>query len=1271
MLERATACLDSGARLSVRCARRASRSNRSLGSTFWNHGAGDLDLAPWVTAHAQQPALDVHGSTHQPHRASKKEQERRVDSTPVESPFLDFLYPPQALALLHRNGSHPAERWERRNERRLPKGFIQANRRYSSKAKRRNRQAEAESARNAPKDKEVVTSYHWDVTDGDRVQQLDARKKSEEKDAFTSYQWDVTEDRVQQLEATDANEDLAQPEVPGHTGESDDFLSSYSPAELAEQAEQAKQAEDAGQAERAAQAEITAAIKTLKELRALVATPNPNAALETPMRSLKDTEHAWSLFEQLGAKDREDVGLKIKLLEWLSHYRNEAAETHCLELYHAIPATRRTLAVYKSALPAFIRSNLYGLAEQGHAEALDQLENGHEVSVWLCGTAIENEMWDLASRVKRQLDAKHGGEARDWVNNVFWRQIATTSNLLSKAINLSKHFRMLKQADSMTADFENFSVSLFRVAIIQQFTTLHGQKKSKTSRAERTLNDGRIRYLIGRIQYTDANPPAFLEDIISKLIDPTSEVHYPDAHKTVSYVYRQHRSMKHAYLREGVRFVLMKRVLEYTDTATGRYEQAWCLSPSTLEEDWVKQYGSMSLAMHRWMLAHYAIRGNVERVQHCHKGLIADYPRFSQHKDVLWTLIYVHARRGDAKSAMAAFEAIRESAAATGEKFELRVWNVLLHAQSRADDIDGALATMKKLVASGYTPDDYSFHPLLELYAARGDIDSVMDLLEQYDELSSLPRTTALYGSLMTAHSNTNDVESARNVLQGLLPKVRAGEVKGTLTKCFNILLTGLALRREIDETMRVYQWMKDEQVEVDDMTYAALMQALTAYRQADSAWKLLNKAMPEKDLKPQAFHYAIVMTGFVRQHSFKTALDIHKKMLSRNIKPNLSTNAIFLKAKALYELWQAPGADGDMAQYPVELIIEELDAIFQDPAAGLASHEPQSYSSTTDYSPQAFLLSQLIYVYGAAKSVEAVQTLVRRYTQTAQKDGSSNGIENLPLRLLSAIIPSYIQAGKWDEVDRCWQLAKEQADAISIRKPVPRIAVNSKAQTAPDILKLSVAKTTGETIKPVSLLAKPKREDPTRPSPALRHILSQPLRHHITALAAQSRFSEMVSTVANILGQGYILDNSTWNIFIEYLLHPSPPFALLAFRLTERYLIPSFPGWIKGKPVTNRSSKLQGLQYIQARYLRPDQLMPRYRTLVKLAAAVLEIRRVDALGMSTSKTSDFGNEDLRKYVGTMRQIQEHAPRTLYTIQSMPTVEDELQTTLLRRQAMS
>jgi pentatricopeptide repeat-containing protein PET309 len=160
-----------------------------------------------------------------------------------------------------------------------------------------------------------------------------------------------------------------------------------------------------------------------------------------------------------------------------------------------------------------------------------------------------------------------------------------------------------------------------------------------------------------------------------------------------------------------------------------------------------------------------------------------------------------------------------------------------------------------------------------------------------------------------------------------------------------------------------------------------------------------------------------------------------------------------------------------------------------------------------------------------------------------------------------------------------------------------------------------------------------------------------------------------MITTVASVLNEGYILDNSTWNIFIEHLLRSTPPLALLAFRLTERYLIPSFPGWVYHKKYARKSDHVQGLPHIRARYLSPEQLMPQYRTLVKLGAALLVIRRRDALGDESSDLAGKDNEGLEKYIGSTRQIRKDAPRTLYAVQTMPTVEDKLQTILLRREA--
>jgi pentatricopeptide repeat-containing protein PET309 len=1232
MLERATACLDTGARLSIRCARRASKRNSSLGPNFWSHAASDLELSPWAatsSAHQQSPPLDVHGSKQRHQHAPKPTRDETIaNEDPSDGPFLDFLYPPQALALLRQNGNHRVERWETRNERRLPKGFVHANRRYSSKAR-------------SEKDVQRGTMD----PDGGDTRGISRNTKRIESDPDSDRS--VADTVAKEL----GGQDHSTNEASGSDEWHEDDYSFDEPLTL--------------------HTSTPTLSPELKELRSLMNSSANDAAFGRPDTSLVYTEKAWALFEELGNKDRQDIGLKTRLLEWLSKHRNETAETYCLELYHSIPAAHRTLSVYKSALPAFIRSNLYGLAEQGHAEALDRLPNGHEVSVWLCRIAIEKKMWDLASRVKHQLDAKYDGQATAWTDNMFWRQISETPSLLAKAINLSKHYRMLNQADALTPEFQRFSISMFKVAIIHQFTASPNKKGRNPSDARKSLDDSRIRYLIGRIQLTNPDSPRFFRDVIEALIFPNSGVRHHDACKTVSYMYRQYRTMSHVFLGQKLLSFLTMRIAEHTETRAGKRKGSSLIAPSVLDEDWVKYHGRMNLRTYRSVMLHYAKSGNIERVKSYCERLREQYSSYADLKEVLWILIYAYARRGEVKAATSAFEEVQSIAEASGEPLDLRNWNVLLHAHSRADDLDGALEVMDKLADAGIKPDVYSIHPVLEMYAARGDVSSVENLLGQCDELIGPTRRTELYGSLMTAHINANDVDSAQKVLGELVPKVWAGEVEGTLTKCFNILLTALSLQREVESTMEVYRWMKAENVGVNSLTYAAIMQGLATYRQADAAWKILNSTMPEEGHKPQAFHYAIVMTGFVRQHAYKTAMDIYATMIRRNIKSTLNTDAIYAKARALYQVRHNPeGRQVNPAS--ASRIVEELDELLRDPNAGLAPHQPQFYSPMEDHSPRALMFSHLIYSYGSRKSISAVKLLVKKYTQSTE-NGGKGVFEPLPLRVLTAVMPAYINAKSWEEVEECWRLAKEQADTMTIGSR-PHLDPAPSPKTPPNILKLSVAKTTDESQMPKrksKRAATIKKPDPTRPVPSLRHVLSQPLRHHITSLALQRRFGEMITTVASVLNEGYILDNSTWNIFIEHLLRSTPPLALLAFRLTEKYLTPSFPGWIHYKHHANRSSHVQRLPHIRASYLTSTQLMPRYRTLVKLGAAYLAVRRRDALGDERSDLTSNGNEGLDKYVGSTRQIRKDAPETLYAVQTMPAIDDTLQTTLLRRKTVN
>lgn len=68
---------------------------------------------------------------------------------------------------------------------------------------------------------------------------------------------------------------------------------------------------------------------------------------------------------------------------------------------------------------------------------------------------------------------------------------------------------------------------------------------------------------------------------------------------------------------------------------------------------------------------------------------------------------------------------------------------------------------------------------------------------------------------------------------------------------------------------------------------------------------------------------------------------------------------------------------------------------------------------------------------------------------------------------------------------------------------------------------------------------------------------------------------------------------------------------------------------------------------------------MPKYKTLVRLGAAFLDMRRVGALGRRGLGSNV--EPELEKYVGNLREIRKRAPKTLFAVQRMPRVPDAVQ----------
>ncbi|KAK6426332.1 hypothetical protein LTR95_016142, partial [Oleoguttula sp. CCFEE 5521] len=1026
-------------------------------------------------------------------------------------------------------------------------------------------------------------------------------------------------------------------------------------------------------------------LPALRQLKRLIAKARRDSVDGAPSSGLEATSQAWALYCQLDESDRNDLLTKEMLLTWLSTEENEAAEAHCLEVYNSIPPQHRSVGVYKAATGMFVRCHLLGLAEQAHEEALGRLHNGFAVSGHLCRIALTQNMWDLAFNVKQQLDHRFQDSAvtQAMMLSTFWRDVATLPILFDKAMDLAKHMLLRYKSDVPSSEFNLFCQSLFKTALREELV-IKNVDKAKPSAALLSALDGRtMRYMLGYFKQDEQETVVLFKELILAILKPESGVPYANAHKIVSFMYSRYRKRDGVAPSRAMLGLLQRGLINATDELDGFTIQndGRGIHLHNIETDWVKFYGKIGrTALVRFMKA-WAGRGRPDRVQYYWQLLQRGYPDIKQQVHALWALVYVHARRADVEEARKAFDSIVQltglHTAIVPAAERRKIWAVLLHAYSRADDLDGAISTLQQFMQLGDDkPNQYIFHPVLELYASRGDVESVHGLLLQFDALSSEQRSTALYGSLMTAHVNDNDINSAVAVLEEAVTKQRNANIEGQLTGCFNILLTAFAVRREIDSTMRVYRRMRAEAVALDADSYGALMLALTLYHQTASAHQILSNVMPKNGMRPTAFHYAIVMTGYINQKKHKEALDLHRQMKRLSVRPSTSSNVAYLKARAMAEGAEIAIAtpDGVAGAGSLAQTIRAFKSMSDsDISVPHAAKQPQNVSLRDYASVEAMYYGQLIAAHGTSQCFSAAQELVRQFKQAvAVKDSKDSVKPQLPIVVLNALMITHQGTQAWDEVDACWKLAKEQADIVTAFRAPPALIPLSEEPGSLNELSLPALE---DATPATPVVRRVEHFNPAlmkaKHAPALRHILSTSVRRYISALLLQGRYNDMVSTVAGLLREGYMLDNRTWNTFISNLVRRERPLALLAFRLTERYLIPSFPGWAKRtshKPT--QATQTQGLSYINARYLPPQQLMPQYQTLVMLASSLLKLRRLEAVGVTPIAVNE---EDMavEKYVGTAKLIRKYAPRTLFAVQNMPSVDDNVQRKWLKGERRS
>ncbi|KAK3069557.1 hypothetical protein LTR53_012008 [Teratosphaeriaceae sp. CCFEE 6253] len=1213
------------------------------------------------------------------------------------TPFLDFLYPPQATASLRHAAGQQREKL--RVRRRRPESRAGPSRGFTSRARG---QPATEGTQHA-QDNDRLSARDQARSEGlarDRMEHLSAAKGSNSAGRYRavypreerSHSGNTTSSDLGRMSTTTYNDALPDQDVSAFAD---------SPAELAEaqigrengnvptviRTEEDGVDAPAGIQQLVPDGPVQAAGTAMQQLRSIVSSMR-RVEREDPDKQSASTLRALELYDSLDASSHVDIQLKSQLLRWLSLQSNDSADTRCTELYHSLSLEHRRLEEYQAMLAVFLRRGLHVQAVKLHREALKNISNGDQVAKSFFEYALMAHKWQLAMNIEAQyrLQNVKGVAGQE----LFWLHVSKTPRLIVKALALAKHVRSLRNAKMYNEQARYFCGRFYAEALTQEFQTMN-MAGTDTTFSNTGIPKASIGQLFDELSHTGDDALRIYERMLFLLLhQERPNYRYSQMHRIVSYVYLCLRRVEYR-VPESVLMAFLERLTVYWDRLRITRELHHSIRVSTLLDDWQKFHGKVSKLALQHVLSWHASRGRQDHYEHWMQYYKRHYTSYADENT-----IYLYARRAELPQAQAAMDSAVALTAGHGELPPLICWNTLIHAHARVDVLPNALDILQTMIDKGLRPDEFSFHPIMEMLAKRGDVDGVKDMLAQYDEFAHKRREAAFVGSLLTAHVNRGEMEAAEEALKDALPQVKMGKIRGSLTGSFNIILAGHALGREVDATMRTYQWMKTEGILMDANTYAALMQALTSHRQTDAAYDILRTVMRDERLEPSAFHYALVMTGYVNQGMPESALEVHDAMRARKIKPTFSSNVIYLKARALQERATLRRTGSQGGAELTQTINDLKNALAASNGAHLAAKQP-GLGRGLDSSPagvSATYFSFLVYIHGRQRCLEAVKTLYSDFLHQPQMMGAA-GVPS-HLQLLAAVMTAYLRAGDYDQVEQYWNLAKEQAEELAKMVPVPRLrpAVESAAleqdlmllqPRGPDDAQEAGFRTSeqaaparqspGGTSNPHgqakrAVVASNTETPPPKLAFARRHILTRPLRIYIYSLAAQGRTADVLSAVARLFGQGYTLDNRTWNAFIELLCRASPPHVLLAFTLTERFLIPHFSGWApvprQGAYNPTPSAKIEGLQFIRARYLQPGQLMPQYRTLVILGAALMWLRSIDAAG----RRGGLGRGSMgpmEKYVGTMREVRKQAPKTVAAVQSMPTVDDALQFRWLKR----
>lgn len=555
--------------------------------------------------------------------------------------------------------------------------------------------------------------------------------------------------------------------------------------------------------------------------------------------------------------------------------------------------------------------------------------------------------------------------------------------------------------------------------------------------------------------------------------------------------------------------------------------------------DWQNCYLTFSVRFAMQVMIWHSRRAETKRIEEIISEHLSHLPK--KHSGLFRPLLHADALRA---GPVAVEERMQWMQTAHHVDLDIQCWNILLHAYQKVDDLDGALDCMQRLLAAGFVPTEYTIGTLMAVAADRGDTGLARPLVS-YALNRGISLTPPILEALALAFINDDNISKAMDMAEELTPGFEQQS-----TRMWTQIIVANCVRGKYMRALKSSRRMRELGVPFDTHTYAAVLRIFLDQHRFAHAQRIMSYFMPKENIKPTAFHYAILIRAYARDRRINRALEYYAEMQNAKIKPSYSVKLAMLELQALSASKNTSTDQSNEAlkQFNVpEELLEEYASGYD--SEMIASREPQIYmreSSLPMAHPMAYF-DTMLSIYGNMGAFQAVRGLIMKYQDSETRLEYHSSAPHQPLNLLHQIMRMRLQMDDHASVEQYWHLSLQTALARA-----RAVAPSFWAYKDPDALFQSIRRT-----------QKANAEYPGayRPIPAAHQfILARHLAVYIRSLNRQRDYSRILTALNEYTRAGFQLDYLNWNDYIRILVRRGS--LLEAFLLTEGALMQGFRGW-------------------------------------------------------------------------------------------------------------